>query len=116
MNLLLFEATELGSDAKVSLKDRRSHHIINILGCKPGDLVRAGVINGPMGTGEILAINGKGNKAEVVLHFTPADNPVVQPPVDLILGLVRPIMLKRIMAQAVSLGVGRIFLDQVEPG
>jgi len=110
MNLLLFEATELGSDAKVTLKDRRSHHIINILGCRPGDRIRAGVINGAMGKAEILAINGKGRKAEVVLHFTPAEIQVVQPTVDLILGLVRPIMLKRILAQAVSLGVGRIFL------
>jgi len=110
MNLLLFETTELGSDATVFLKDRRSDHIINILGCKPGDRIRAGVINGPIGTGEILAVKGKGRKVEVVLHFVPAGNPVVQPPIDLILGLVRPIMLKRLLAQAVSLGVGRIFL------
>jgi len=110
MNLLLIEATELGSDATVSLKDRRSNHIIHILGCKPGDRIRVGVINGPIGTGEILAVRGDGRNTEVDLYFTPADNSFVEPPVDLILGLVRPIMLKRLMTQAVSLGVGRIFL------
>jgi 16S rRNA (uracil1498-N3)-methyltransferase len=110
MNLLLFESTELAGDATVLLKDRRSDHIVNILGCMPGDHIRAGMINGPVGTGEILAIRGKGKNAEVVLHFTPAGNPVVRPQVDIILGLVRPIMLKRLLAQVVSLGVGRIFL------
>jgi len=34
----------------------------------------------------------------------------VHPAVDLIIGLVRPVMLKRLLAQATSLGVGRIFL------
>ena len=110
MNLLLIEANELRSDATVFLQDRRSEHIIQILGCRPGDRIRVGVVNGPLGTGEILAVRGKGRNAEVEMHFTPVDTSIVQPPVDLILGLVRPIMLKRLLSQAVSLGVGRIFL------
>jgi 16S rRNA (uracil1498-N3)-methyltransferase len=110
MNLLLIEATELGSDATVSLKGRRSDHIIHILGGKPGDRIRVGVINGPVGTGEILTVREEGRNTEVELYFTPTDNSLLQPSVDLILGLVRPIMLKRLLTQVVSLGVGRIFL------
>ena len=110
MNLILFAANEIKSDGTVSLKDRRSEHILSILGCKPGDTIRAGVINGAVGTAEILAIKGKGKKAEINLSFTAEGSSVVQPTVDLILGLVRPIMLKKILAQAASLGVGRIFL------
>jgi RsmE family RNA methyltransferase len=68
------------------------------------------VVNGPFGTGEILAIRGTGKNAEVVLHFSAQGNHPEPPAVDLILGLVRPIMLKRILAQATSLGVGRIYL------
>jgi len=110
MNLLLFESFELNNENIVRLQDRRSEHIIRILGCGPGDTVRAGVINGPAGTGEILAIRGRGKKAEVTLRFTSHDFSLHQPDVDLILGLVRPIMLKRLLTQLASLGVGRIFL------
>lgn len=110
MNLLLFESSEIENENIVWLQDRRSEHIINILGCRPGDTVRAGVINGPTGTGKILAIRGKGKKAGVSLRFTAHDYQPEQPVIDLILGLVRPIMLKRLLAQVASLGVGRIFL------
>lgn len=111
MNLLLFEANEIRSDGTVCLQDRRSEHIIKILGCRPGDILRVGVINGPIGSGEILSIRGKGRTAAVLLRFLPhLDDVPDQPAVDLIMGLVRPIMLKRILTQVASLGVGRIFL------
>ena len=106
MNLLLLESHEITADNTVILSDRRSEHIIRILACKPGDTVRVGVINGPVGTGEIVSIKN----TEVALRFTPEGPPSEQPPLDLILGLVRPIMLKKILAQVASLGVGRIFL------
>jgi len=97
------------ADGTIVLNDRRSEHIVRILGCKPGDTVRAGMINGPVGIAEIVA-TGKGRDAEVVLRFTAEGKVPSQAPVDLILGLVRPIMLKKILTQAASLGVGRIFL------
>ena len=106
MNLILFKSHEIAVDDTIVINDRRSKHIIRILGCKPGDTVRAGMINGPVGSGQIVAIRD----TEVVLLFTPEGGPPDQPAVDLILGLVRPIMLKKILAQAASLGVGRIFL------
>jgi RsmE family RNA methyltransferase len=106
MNLLLLEPDELSAESTVVLNDRRSEHIIKILKSSPGDTVRAGIINGPKGIGEIVAM---GN-SEVVIRFTAGDESVDLPRVDLILGMVRPIMLKRILAQIASLGVGRIFL------
>lgn len=110
MNLLLFDSKELNKDGTVAFKDRRSGHIINILGCKVGDTVRAGMINGPVGTGEVVAIVEGKMDAEVILHFTAEGGVPVEPAVDIILGLVRPIMLKKILTQAAALGVGRIFL------
>ncbi|KPK00425.1 MAG: hypothetical protein AMJ60_01480 [Desulfobacterales bacterium SG8_35] len=110
MNLLLFESNEIRPDNTVCLQDRRSAHIIKILGSKPGDTIRAGVINGPVGTGVIVSIRGKGRNAEVVLHFTGQEYKPEAPAVDLIIGMVRPIMLKRVLFQVASLGVGRIFL------
>lgn len=110
MNLLLFEPNEIRPDSTVCLKDRRREHIIKILGSRPGDTIRAGVINGPIGSGKVLAIRGNGKNAEVVLRFLPQDNNPECQAVDLILGLVRPIMLKRVLTQVASLGAGRIFL------
>jgi RsmE family RNA methyltransferase len=110
MNLLLFESKEMMSDATIVLNDRRSEHIIRVLGCNPGDTVRAGMINGPVGTGEIVSIARGRVDSEVVLRFTAEGDVPGQPPLDLIMGLVRPIMLKKILSQAASIGVGRIFL------
>ena len=110
MNLILFDSKEITVDDTIFLNDRRSEHIVRILGCKPGDTVRAGMINGPVGIGEILTIGEGRENIEVVLRFTAEDILPEQPAVDLIMGLVRPIMLKKILAQAASLGVGRIFL------
>jgi len=110
MNLLLFESAEILADNTIVLNDRRSEHIIRVLGCGIGDSIRAGMINGPAGTGEIISI-GRGRKnPEVVLRFTPESGLPSQPAVDLIMGLVRPIMLKKILVQAASIGVGKIFL------
>jgi len=110
MNLLLFESAEILADNTIVLNDRRSEHIIRVLGCGIGDSIRAGMINGPAGTGEIISI-GRGRKnPEVVLRFNPEGGLPSQPAVDLIMGLVRPIMLKKILVQAASIGVGKIFL------
>ncbi len=110
MNLLLFEANEVKSDNTVCLQDRRGQHIVKILGLEVGDTIRAGVINGPVGSGRIRSIRETDKNIEVVLHFSARDGWPEYPAVDLILGLIRPIMLKRVLSQVTSLGVGRIFL------
>ena len=110
MNLLLLEPNEIKSDGTVCLRDRRSRHIVRILGLGPGDTVKTGIINGSTGRGEIVSVRGSDRNPEVVLRFFTGDRLPELPPVDLVMGLVRPIMLKRILAQAASLGVGRIYL------
>jgi RsmE family RNA methyltransferase len=111
MNLVLVDPREITADGTVILDDRRSEHIVRVLGCKPGDSLRAGIINGPIGTGEIMSVEeAKGEHVRVTLRFIGEEGEIKKPTVDLILGLVRPIMLKKILAQAASLGVGRIFL------
>lgn len=110
MNLILFEPHELNADKTVHLDDRRSRHIIDVLGSQPGDRLKAGIVNGPIGSAEILSLTKDKKTAAVILQFS-AEGPEPQAPFcDLILGLVRPIMLKKILAQAASLGVRRIFL------
>lgn len=106
MNLLLLAADEIAADMTVTLTDRRSNHIIKILRSSPGDRLKVGLINGPKGTGTIETISG--TEVRLSLHLTA--EPPAEPPFDLILALPRPIMLRRILFQASSLGIARIFL------
>ena len=105
MNLILLSPDEIDQQTVV-LTDRRAKHISTVLRNKAGDTVRVGIINGAMGKGVIEEIN----RHRVVLRLTINKTPTLIPPTDLILAVPRPIMLKRILAQAASMGVARIML------
>ncbi|MDG4476499.1 16S rRNA (uracil(1498)-N(3))-methyltransferase [Thiovibrio frasassiensis] len=105
MNLILLDPKEL-TDHHVTLSDRRAEHIRKILRASVGDTLRVGVLGGLLGTGCIREMTGK----NVVLAVHLTSEPPPCPPTDLILAVPRPIMLKRVLAQAVSMGVTRIFL------
>jgi RsmE family RNA methyltransferase len=110
MNLILLEPHEINADWTVYLDDRRSRHIIDVLGSQPGERLKAGIVNGPIGSAEIISITKVRKTAAVILRFS-AEEPAPQAPFcDLIVALPRPIMLKRILAQAAELGVRKIFL------
>jgi len=105
MNLILLHPQEL-TDQHVTLTGRRAEHIRKILRCAIGDSVRVGVLDGLLGTGCIQEMDG--NRVVLQVHLT--TEPPAFPPTDLILAVPRPIMLKRVLAQAASMGVSRIFL------
>lgn len=105
MNLILLHPQEL-TDNHVTLTGRRAEHIRKILRSTVGDSVRVGVLGGMLGTGCIREIDGHG----IVLQVNLSLQPQACPPTDLILAVPRPIMLKRVLAQAASMGVDRIFL------
>jgi 16S rRNA (uracil1498-N3)-methyltransferase len=107
MNLILIEPEELQSGRIITFRDdRRCRHLTGVLRSKPGDAVRIGLLNGPLGTGRILAISPR----ETVLEIKWQETAPPLPAIDLLLALPRPIMLRRILAQAAAQGVGRIFL------
>jgi len=105
MNLILLDPLELTAD-QVVLTGRRAEHIRKVLRASLGDEVRVGMLNGLMGAGRILEINQERVVLTVWLYRPPPPCPAT----DLILAMPRPIMLKRVLAQATSLGVRRIFL------
>lgn len=105
MNLILLHPQEL-IDQHVSLTGRRAEHIRKVLRATTGDSVRVGILGGLLGTGCIQEIDG--NRVVLQVHLT--TEPPAFPPTDLILAVPRPIMLKRVLAQATSMGVSRIFL------
>lgn len=107
MNLLLFEQNELqGTRLSLAGKDRRAKHIVDILGSRPGDTVRVGMLNGKMGTGIILSAGKQGVEMEITLSAQPHEFRDM----TLILALPRPIMLQRILKQATVMGVRHFHL------
>ena len=105
MNLILLHPREL-TNQHVTLTGRRAEHIRKILRATVGDTLRVGMLGGLLGTGCIREMAGN----TVVLNVQLTSEPPPLPPTDLILAVPRPIMLKRVLAQAVSMGVNRIFL------
>lgn len=105
MNLLLLESSEL-IDNEVTLSDRRADHLLRVLRVVPGDTVRVGAIKGKLGSGRVLAIEGRAVRLTVTL----SRESVCDLQVELILALPRPIMLQRILKQATVLGVRRFHL------
>ena len=105
MNLLLLEPAEIIGD-EAMLTGRRAEHLLKVLRVAAGDLVRVGVINGLIGSGQVLAIEGESVRLAVDLQR----EPVCDIEVELILALPRPIMLQRILKQATVLGVRRFHL------
>ncbi|WP_428267776.1 16S rRNA (uracil(1498)-N(3))-methyltransferase [Haliangium sp.] len=133
MNLLLYERHELDGDRLV-VGDRRALHLVRVLRVSPGDRVRVGLVRGPLGTGEVIAIgpesgprsHERGSAASAAARpanwpaLGPAlwvelrvrtEGPAPAPPaVDLILAVPRPKALPRVIETAAAMGVGRIDL------
>lgn len=105
MNIILIEQNEITGNS-VSLHDRRAAHIIKILKPNLGDSLRVGIIDGPKATATLTRVVDK----SVVLALEINDSRPIRPETDLIMALPRPIMLKRVLTQATTLGIGRIFL------
>ncbi|MBC8318027.1 MAG: 16S rRNA (uracil(1498)-N(3))-methyltransferase [Desulfobulbaceae bacterium] len=105
MNLILLRPEEI-NNKRVTLTDHRAEHILTILKSSPGDSLKTGIINGPVGKSTVMDVSGD----SVVLEITDEGTVPLPPQTDLILALPRPIMLKRILSQAASLGISRIFL------
>lgn len=110
MNLLLLERDELVDGQDVELCDARARHLMDVLRVAPEQQVRVGVINGPQGTAIVTSIDRRVVRLRCIL-----DNAVpAVPPVDLLLALPRPKVMRRLWAQLAALGVGRIILTNAE--
>lgn len=105
MNLLLFEQNEMRGNI-LQIADRRSEHVLHVLKLQPGDVLKAGLINGKTGPAKVIRIEPPLVELEVHLE----NDPPAEPLMELILALPRPIMLQRILKQATVLGVRRFHL------
>lgn len=110
MNLLLLEPGELSPDGEVALTGDRARHLRDVLRVEAGREVRAGVLDGPIGSAEVLSVDGHG----VRLRFSARRDPPERPAVDLLLAMPRPKVLKRLWSAIAALGVGRVMLTNAE--
>ena len=107
--MILFDAFPDG--ALIPAGDERASHILNVLHMKEGDSFRMGIINTSEGDAVIKAISDEG----IMVSYEPSCTPSLYP-VTLLCAQVRPICMKRILREAVSLGVGRIILCGSDTG
>ncbi len=109
MNLILLQPDELSSGRAV-LTGGRAAHIRKVLKAVPGQELRIGLLNGPLGFGRVESVEPAG----VVLECRFEAVPPPKPRLDLLLAMPRPKVLKRLWAQLAALGVGRIVLLRAE--
>lgn len=110
MNLILLSQEEWlskGKPFKITLCDRRSIHMIEIMNVAKGDKIKIGLYGENIGKATVADITNQ----NLTLLVNPAD--VVQPPpepsrIKLIIGLPRPKVARRIVRTATEFGVKSI--------
>ncbi len=111
MNIILFASLE--AENILDMSDERAQHIRKVLRLKEGDTFGAGIVNQGKGTATITRIDEK----EVAFSFVQDETKGTSLyPVTLLVAQVRPICMRRILREAVSLGVERIMLTLTETG
>lgn len=110
MNLILLRNDDFDDEERVTLADARARHVLTVLRSRPGDRLRVGRLNGPLGQAEVLSLAA--GRVSLRCRFNPTPPP--RPRIDLLLALPRPKVLKRLWAQLSAIGVRRILLSNAE--
>ena len=111
MNRILFEKDEI-VDGIATFGGERAEHVMNVLHGEVGQVLKTGEIGGFIGTGVITGITrppSSVSSPEITVACS-HDKRSLRPWVDLILAPPRPRVMKRLLPQRATMGVGRIFL------
>lgn len=108
MNILLLDPRDFTHPHTARLQDsRRCQHILGVHQAEAGSSIRLGVINGLMGTGRLARLSAD----DIIIDDIVLDQPPPAAlPLQLILALPRPKMLKRIFQTVATLGVKKLIL------
>jgi RsmE family RNA methyltransferase len=106
MNLLLLETEDFVAADRVMLRGRRLQHLNQVQRVQTGDRLRVGCLDGQLGSGTLLSLDGQ--RAELHVQFD--RSPPAKLPLTLILALPRPKMLKRVLQTVAGMGVARLIL------
>ncbi|NHN37655.1 16S rRNA (uracil(1498)-N(3))-methyltransferase [Pseudomaricurvus alcaniphilus] len=108
MNLLLLEDSDFTAANRVTLRGRRLQHILEVHQLASGASVRAGRLNGAIGSALVEHISG--SEAQLRVDLTREPPPPL--PLTLIVALPRPKMIKRIVQTIATMGVKKlVFLN-----
>ena len=110
MNILILDSSS--ETQFLSLKDRRTQHIIEVLKKEVGGRMRAGSLNGLVGWAILESI---GN-TEIELRFVAEGTAPPLRPLRILIGTVRPIQAARIVKELAILGVESIVFLPTELG
>ena len=120
MNRILFEPGEVSPDGTAVFGGPRAEHVLNVLHGEVGQVLKTGVVDGPVGTSVVESIEplppdpatglAQGRIAVRCTHAGAA----VAPWADLLLAPPRPRAMKRLRPQLGQMGVGRIVLVGAE--
>ncbi len=102
MNIILFENNE----RTFNKDDDRYQHLKRVLKAQVGSTFKGGVINGDCGTATITAFDDNA----LTFSFLPEKDGSSLHPITLVLAEVRPICMRRILRELVSLGVEHLVL------
>ena len=106
MNLLLFDAAELNASGQLPVTGPRLEHLLQLHGKGSGDSVRVGEVGGRMGHAEIISIDSHSALLAPILDTPPPP----KLPLQLVLSLPRPKMLRRILRAVAEFGVAELHL------
>jgi len=106
MNLILLKPEDFINDTQIRLQGRRFEHIKNIHQANPGDLLTTGLLNGNIGSAEVITIDSNSVTLEAKQAFN--KKPPAALPLTLIIALPRPKMIKRILQTCATMGVKHI--------
>ncbi len=101
MNLILLDNTDFIGPDIARLTGRRAQHLLTHVKVAPGKICKAGRLNGPLGDGEIMAVDDQ----SVTLRFTPRSTPPTSSPVTLLCALPRPKTFHKVVHTATVMGV-----------
>ena len=106
MNLLLLHPEDYVSSQLVEIRDRRFLHMLSVQKVVPGDQLRAGDVNGLIGTAEVLTVD----EASMSLCVSLSEPPPAPLPLSVVLALPRPKMLKRTFQTLAAMGAKEIVI------
>ena len=111
MNRILFEKNEIVNGV-ATFGGERAEHVMNVLHGEIGQVLKTGEIDGKIGTSVIKSISSLPSSVsspEITVSCSHSQASIA-PWVDLILAPPRPRVMKRLLPQLATMGVGRIFL------
>ena len=106
MNLLLFTDSDRLGENRITIRDRRLQHLLQVHRAKVGDQVRVGELGGLMGSGHILQLNDECAVLAITLDLSPP----AKLPLSLVIALPRPKMLRRILRSVAEFGAAELHL------